>query len=164
MIKEIYHRNWFFFHPIRRWEYMHIASQLKPEDELWDAGCGNGALTYHFAKRVKSVLATDSSDLYLSVARTDNTAHNINYQVQDLQSSLLGNRQFSIITCVSVFGQLNQRQETLNRLISHLKPEALFTLLLFLSLLMTLQFRMIVRKNITIVLNPTTRNGFSISF
>ncbi|MDP2717622.1 MAG: class I SAM-dependent methyltransferase [Candidatus Micrarchaeota archaeon] len=108
-LKRLYYRNWFRFHPVRRWEYQ-IAKRLVRGNVL-DAGCGNGALTRFFARRANSVTAVDLSEQSLAVARESNPAPNVTYAKADLARLSFPSATFDTVLCVSVLGQLGNKTQ-----------------------------------------------------
>ncbi len=122
-LRRFYYRNWFWFHPVRRWEYQ-IAKKLVHGTVL-DAGCGNGALTRFFAKKAKSVDAVDVSPQSLAVAQSANASANIHYQKADLSHLPFASARYDAVFCVSVLGQIGSKQNrdaVVRELLRVLKP------------------------------------------
>jgi len=72
-------------HPKHRLMRYHdwFTQKVQPDWTVLDIGCGNGALAYDLAKRVKKVIAIDTNSGYIEQAGKKYAASNIEYVLAD---------------------------------------------------------------------------------
>ena len=72
-------------HPKHRLMNYHkfFVDNVNPNDTVLDIGCGNGALTFDIAKKVKKIIAIDINQENIKVAKKKYSASNIEYLIGD---------------------------------------------------------------------------------
>lgn len=122
LFKEFYFRNWFWFHPIRRWEYGFLKSMVS--GKFLDAGCGNGAITLALSARTLETCAVDVSDVAIATAeKYNNPGEKIAYGIMDLKKLGFPDCSFDSVACVSVIGQCSGfKDEVVSELLRVTKP------------------------------------------
>lgn len=86
-------------------DFQWAANQIGTDDEIFDAGCGNGRLLDYITNRPEQYLGFDQSESLISLARQRHPAYQ--FLVGDLSDlSSLPSGRFSIIFCSAVISHL----------------------------------------------------------
>ncbi|MFZ6053278.1 class I SAM-dependent methyltransferase [Halocola ammonii] len=102
---------------------------LKPEDEVLEIGCGNGAITIELATSVKHVDAIDISSEMLELAReaaTKKSLQNIDFHWTKLENLSVVNGSYSIVTTFSVLHYIENPTNFASQVHKLLKPGGIF--------------------------------------
>ena len=101
-------------HPKHRIMNYHkfFEDNVKKNDYVLDIGCGNGALTYDVAKKVKKVIGIDINKNNISFAKKNYFRKNIEYIHGDALTDL-PNEKFDVIILSNVLEHIEKRVEFL---------------------------------------------------
>lgn len=112
-------------HPKHRLMNYHkfFVENVNPEDVVLDIGCGNGALSYDLAKKVKKVVAIDLSESNIKIAKEKYFSLNIEYKIGDA-TKFDFKEKFDIIILSNVLEHIENRIEFLTK-IKNLAPKIL---------------------------------------
>jgi len=112
-------------HPKHRLMNYHkfFVDNIEPIDTVLDIGCGNGALSYDLARKVKKVIGIDLNKENIKIAKEKYSAPNIEYKIGDVTEDL-SNQKFDVIILSNVLEHIENRTEFLKR-IKNLAPKIL---------------------------------------
>lgn len=104
-------------HPKHRIMNYHkfFLENVSKNDIVLDIGCGNGALTYDIAEKVKKVVGIDINEKYINFAKKKFSRENIVYIVGDALTNLPNNH-FDVIILSNVLEHIDNRIELLKSL------------------------------------------------
>lgn len=101
-------------------DFQWAANQIGTDDEIFDAGCGNGRLLDYLSNDFGQYLGFDQSEHLISLAQQRHP--NYQFLVGDLSDlSILPSDRFSIIFCSAVISHLPGRRERRQLLKSFLR-------------------------------------------
>lgn len=112
-------------HPKHRIMNYHklFVDNVGKNDTVLHIGCGNGALTYDVAKKVRKVVGINLNEENIEIAREKYSAPNIKYLRDDIKKDLPDKR-FDAIVLSNVLEHIENRIEFLHR-IKNLAPKIL---------------------------------------
>ncbi len=104
-------------HPKHRLMNYHkfFLDNIEPNNTILDIGCGNGALTYDLAKKVKKVIGIDLNKENISMAKERYSTPNIKYMVGDATENL-PDKKFDTIILSNVLEHIENRIEFLKKI------------------------------------------------
>jgi len=104
-------------HPKHRLMDYHkfFVDNVDKDDAVLDIGCGNGALCYDVAKKVKKVVGIDLNEKNVSFAKQKYSEENIEYICGDALKDL-PNEKFDVIIMSNVLEHIKNRVEFLETL------------------------------------------------
>ena len=104
-------------HPKHRLMNYHIffVNNVLPSDVVLDIGCGNGALTFDLAQKVKRIVGIDLSTKNIKIAKEKYSAPNIEYKTGNATEDL-PTQKFDVIILSNVLEHIENRQEFLRKI------------------------------------------------
>lgn len=104
-------------HPKHRIMNYHkfFVDNITNNDIVLDIGCGNGALTYHIAKKAKRVVGIDLNGKSIKKAMSCFSRENLEYIYGDALTNLPGG-QFDVIILSNLLEHIAERVDFLNHL------------------------------------------------
>lgn len=104
-------------HPKHRLMNYHkfFLDNVESNDIVLDIGCGNGALTYDLARKVKRVIGIDLNKENIRIAEEKYSAPNIKYMVGDVTENL-PDKKFDTIILSNVLEHIENRIEFLKKI------------------------------------------------
>lgn len=104
-------------HPKHRLMNYHkfFVDNVSENDSVLDIGCGNGALTYDVAKKVKKVVGIDLNEKNISIAKRRYSRENIEYIHGNVLTEF-PDKKFDVVILSNVLEHIEKRVEFLNSL------------------------------------------------
>ena len=102
---------------------------FRPDMEILEFGCGTGSTAIYHAPRVKSIRAIDISPKMLEIAReraARANVDNISFECTTLEEIDAQDGSFDVVMAMSILHLLEDREATLARVNSLLKPGGVF--------------------------------------
>jgi SAM-dependent methyltransferase len=99
-----------------------LSSHLKPSMTVLELGCGTGSFTRELARSGADVVAIDVSPELLEIARTNCSAPNVQYQIENAYALSYDDAVFDSVVGSSVLHHL-EIEEALSGIYRVLKPE-----------------------------------------
>jgi trans-aconitate methyltransferase len=106
-------------------DFVWAASQVKVDDYVLDAGCGNGRLLDYIKTSPDKYLGIDQSQALVEIAQQLHPEYSFNNF--DLQTATLPSQKFSLIFCSAVISHVpgvKERKKVLQSLLAAGKPKA----------------------------------------
>ncbi len=118
-------------HPKHRLMEYHkfFVDNINSNNIVLDIGCGNGALTYDIAKKVKEVVGIDLNKNNIAIAEEKYSAPNTEYLVGDVTTDL-PNKKYDAIILSNVLEHIENRVEFLEK-IKDMTPKILIRVPMF---------------------------------
>lgn len=102
---------------------------LKPDMSVLEFGCGTGSTAIIHAKYVKHIKATDFSQNMIIIAKqkaADKNIQNITFECAEIKDFDEQKEQFDIILGLNILHLLEDKEKTLHKIFSLLKPGGFF--------------------------------------
>lgn len=102
---------------------------LKPEMNVLEFGCGTGSTAIIHAPYVKHIKATDFSQNMIAIAKqkaADKNIQNINFECAQITDFDEQKEQFDVILGLNILHLLEDKEKTLQKVFSLLKPGGFF--------------------------------------
>lgn len=102
---------------------------LRPEMNVLEFGCGTGSTALIHAPYVKHIKATDFSQNMIAIAKqkaTDQNIQNITFECAEITDIDEKKEQFDVILGLNILHLLEDKEQTLNKVFSLLKPGGIF--------------------------------------